>query len=229
VPSPPKPVEVWYAGYIDTAPLKPEQLDEIKAEAAKSCPNGRDVWFILVLSNYQYEGEWDYRAIVYFTPDNVSPRLREGRCLGVGSVPRRWRGAASRLRELLQQDATLSAYVQVSLPDKPFAGATDGLSNPVLPFHPPPDLSREDLVGVFDAARAVIGHGMRTDAGGGIHYTGDSKDRQLPVCHFQFGTDEIYVFFGWQVDPLAGSGVIVRVQKTREGFRADERVGRWVS
>lgn len=205
---------IRYAEYLNPAALRPEQLTEIEAEAEKARPAGRDVWFVLVLSNRLYQGKWDYRAIVYFTPDETSPRLRKGRYLGVSSLFLRYRD------RLPKHDAELSNYVQVSLPDKPFGEVAEVPWGPELPFDPPEEVAEADLVPVLDAARRIIG---------ATPYIGDCNDRFLPIQRFDVNPGEIRVLFGWQVGPLAGGGVVVTVRKTKRGFVADRETGVWDS
>src|SRR5258706_8143282 len=69
---PPRPPEIRYGTHLKPESLSPEQVAELTAIVRGKQPAGRDIWFILVHSNYLNEGRLRYRATVYFTPDETS-------------------------------------------------------------------------------------------------------------------------------------------------------------
>jgi hypothetical protein len=168
-------VPVVYTSFGRFHRLTPEQTKLILDTAMESRPKDRDIWFVAV----QYIGTYRVWAMVCYTPDESSPRVRRGwfsdihvrreAAVVVWKKPDGGRsvdvvyGRNDKL-EMIRP----GQYVQVSRPGKPFGQklevpATADLPFPA-PFYPPAvtgdgevkRLDDEGLVRLVDFARSVF-------------------------------------------------------------------------
>ena len=195
-------VPVVYARPKDNKPLTEAQVQEALRVAGELRPrrDGRDIWFIAVIRNRFA----NLRVVVYYAPDESSPRLRRGRC----AVFWTYTGA----------DPLIQPYLLVSRPDKPFGDRLEIPAVPDLPFKPPEDfrfrpvwVGDDELVRVVDVGRAAFDE----------FYLG-SKLEPEPPYKIQVDGDNFYVVNG---EPDAGGNYVVvrrrdgRFEATWEGIR----------
>jgi hypothetical protein len=225
-------VAVLYAGYLSPAPLEPAQIQQALVKALAAKPEGRDIWFVLVRW-HQRRDPSSWTAVVYFTPDEQTPRLRKGRCLYVsaseddGESP-----TASELWRNLNPESPipdpLNAYVQVSAANRPFGDKLDVPERALTPFPAPKDVEDSEVVEGVDFIRSAPKAKPETMTPRTFLYS-MKYDASLPVCRIarkDAATLEIYT--GWQVGILAGGGKWFQIRRTEGGY---ELVGaaRWVS
>jgi hypothetical protein len=206
------PPPIRYADYGHPSRLTPAQLAELTTLADDVRPAGRDVWFILVLYNDAALNDPPaYTAVIYFTPDTTTPRLRSGQCSFIdATVPVATRRAIIKRIDPSDHYPRLSPYVQVSPADAPFNPTDRAIpANADLPFPRPDHIADAELVSIVDAARQV------------------DRTRQ-PILRID-GDGPFAVTFGWQVGGLNGGGTIVTVRRTPSGYQADSSVTHWVS
>lgn len=200
VPAAPTTVPIVHV-YPAVRPLPQAMADDLLAAAAASDParQGRRPWFITVHQNRGGGTErHHYRAMLYFSPDAATGRVRTGRFLLLWW----WTGSRPQLRD----------YVQVSRPDHPFR---DDLAVPAaadLPFeleHPQdPHLGEPDWAGFVDFARPLLEADYRPDDRPPPYLIARSRTRS-DLYGVATGTDE--------------SGDAVTARRTPNGFVPADR------
>jgi hypothetical protein len=212
---------VVYAPYANPDPLTPGELDATLRYADEFRPEGREVWFILVLFNRP--DFWN--VVIYYTPDEVRGRMRKGRCMSYGTLTERalrlppgllggdeppGRREARRRYVQVIDDATKGddvGYVG-GLGELPFAGAMG------MPGMDPLPLSDDDLIAVVDLA-----------SGPSPMKVGD----EMPVHRIDVQGDRVLVYFGWVVAPLYGGGRFREVRRSAGQWIVLPDEGIWVS
>lgn len=151
---------VYRGGWWSAAPLNAEQKQSILAEAEQYRPANRDIWFVRVGGFYPIQPSlpvsYSYAVEVFFTPDVDSPRIRKGKSVqcGMFETPEDQQRKARERNKPWRPEEYLQDYIQVSLPEKPFAtGVVETPSMRTLPFNPPKELSESDVVELLDWVR----------------------------------------------------------------------------
>ena len=199
-------VAVLYADYGFPFAISEAQTRAILEAAEKKRPEGRDVWFVLVIANRpRLLHEAQFRAMVYYSPDHSSAELRRGRCLYLS----------------LEREPHAGEYVQVAP-----AGAHFGTSPAVpnladLPFSPlardrqgkPIRLPDDELVRLVRFARRA--EAIRK---GGISLS-PAASRKQPIVDIEVSGSDYDVRTGWVVAMLDGRGYSLRIEKDKGGYR----------
>ncbi|MEI8194790.1 MAG: hypothetical protein WCI73_02660 [Phycisphaerae bacterium] len=221
-----QPIPIVYFPLAAPAPLKPAQLTEITTAAEGFRPHGRDIWFVAVRINIPERKRPHYRAIVYFSPDEQSPRLRKGRCLYLDNQD--GTPATSGF------DRGMRSYVQVSAAKTPFGPQLQTPELTLLPFFQPQELPDADLIGVVDFIRSfgrnpLIAPKKNTDPDNIVlRSLPDHIDPDSPILWIVAHDDFIEVTLGWQVASLYGRGTKVWLQRKGNGYEV-LNIFEWVS
>ena len=230
--SPAQSLPLVYSSFLNPLPLTPAQLQEILQVAIDACPQGRQLWFIHVRCHRPEASAAAksgvsaerYRVVVYYTPDQQSPRLRKGRCAYIDNEidPARRRQVIATLAEgEAYAWPALENYVQVSDPTRPF-DATLGDAPPAipsesdLPIHAPGGIEDLKLISVVDAARTA-------------HADDPFADSEEPLLRITLEGGTYQVDFGWQAGPQNAKGSRINVKRTIKGYQAESGVASWAS
>ena len=222
---------------FNPTPLTDEQMCEILGEARRLAPRGKDVWFILLKSNGEYEGALRYCVNVYFTPDIATARLRKGRYIGLG-------GGFEEIREIIQklfdaedqaarqgdshttkerQFVRLHEYYQVSLCDEPFGDDLGAPSGTLLPFAAPEGVSDVEVVEVVDFARTNPAVQPRPNT-----FPVPSRfNGSAPVIGIERKDGMIEILCGVSEGMLSGMGELMQCKK-EDGTLKVVALGQWV-
>lgn len=223
-------VPVVYDPRLTPQPLTMAQMQEILADAQPACPPGQQIWFILVRHNVELPGpkdnpqdkRWHYAAIVYYTPQTQTARLRKGLCLYLASADPE---LASVMQALGAHPEGLLPWWQVSAETDPFTQQLDVPTWPLMPFAAPRDLSDEEVVRIVDFVRT--GPRAPAPANGGLLVV-DRFDATEPILSITNQDGLIRVQSGSIQAPLAGQGQILILKKADTGYQVVELL-EWVS
>ena len=159
---------VYQSERFTPIPLTPQQIDEFVSIASKAMPTGPSVWFILVRRNSKHDGELSYNVTVYFTPDETTARLRQGRYLHLSN----WANKLAKVIEkafgerskdpsvaapkIHETDWTkrLRSYYQVSISNQPFGKELDAPEDSLLPFDVPVGFTGDEVIDIVDFVRS---------------------------------------------------------------------------
>lgn len=210
-------VPVIYHKRLSPEPLSRKQMGELLKYAQTFVTEDRQLWFLWVLYNRRYEGQDNYRVVVYFTPETTSGRIRKGVCATFS-----YRAPSISQEELDKQikkfggkiripEDHLHPYRQVSLANEPFDEILKVPDNSMLiPFEKSPDVTDQEAVAVVDFLR---------------NHPGDSKfmfyglEKDEPVKSIKKEGGKLIVVTGVQEGMMAGSGREIECIKNGDSYK----------
>jgi hypothetical protein len=153
------PVPLIYNPRLHPWPLVHYQVQRTLAWAERTHPDGRQVWFVYVITNTMFEWKYDYAVRVCFVPDRSSPRFRKGRYGWFGSGWKEREPLGKKLESgtasqpVRQRQNQLDEYFQVSPENKPFGADPGAPDSALLPFDAPSGFTDEEVVKIVDFIR----------------------------------------------------------------------------
>jgi len=225
-------VPTVYYTRLNPITMTEAQFTEVLAIAKARAPANRRVWFILVRSNWEYDGELQLGATVHYSPDVSGARLRKGKCTSMGIGP-----FTTKMEALLRKLETeglaepgnegsdaLSDYWQVSLRDQPFNETLGVPRGTLLPFDPPEGLPDDEVIEILDYLRTCPPQPQQP----GSFAFPERFDGDAPIRSIERRDGGIEVRSGTQEGLLSGHGESVRLVKKQDGFHV-ESIGNWNS
>ncbi|MFC1782977.1 hypothetical protein ACFL02_05265 [Planctomycetota bacterium] len=249
----PNDIPIVYVPYLSPLPLAEEQMREILENTRQVKPK-KQIWFILVLEHYLYEGKHNYGVTVYFVPDQQTPRIRQGLCMNTGKSNLFTEEERAELLELWEEvqkilgkdpnainpKEKLHPYIQISDSKHHFC---DDLQPPpirLLPFDVPEGFSLEEIIEIVDFTRS--GPRLAVTQKPNSYRLIQQLDSSLPIHRIEWLTEDslfyndvkdkkdlIRVWTGFQVAPLAGRGQYFNCRKINDIWRRVGGIVSWVS
>ncbi len=250
---PKSPVPIVYDDRLGPWPLVQSQVNRILRRGAAVCPEGRDIWFILVRNNYVCPVcHWRLCCYVtiYFTPDVSEPRIRKGRCTWYSDSdphPKRsldWllttldgdqrRDLEPLLRKTSERPKRPAVppesirvcgwYRQVSFRNKPFTEQLHAPVKTLWPFWPPIGFTDEEVIEIIDFLRTS----PKVAHPPNVIRSPDRFDGSAPILSIKRAGEGIVVRSGTQQGFLAGSGEEILLKRKGSSFVVVS-IGMWVS
>lgn len=202
--------QVIYHERLDPEELNNSQLELLSRFVCSTKPN--NVWFVRVLYNY----EEILTSTIYFLPDRSSKRIRKGKAVRYYSyrytVPKKYLD----IFEIDRKEAIKPDYYEytVVLPESSSSPAEQiPAADHLLPFTVSGRISDQEVTEIVDFIRS----GMKKKL-----LPGEKSyriDHKLPIMSITKEGSIIIIRTGTQESGKAGSGEIIHLQKTREGYK----------
>ena len=212
--------------------LSDEQIATILQASADRKPEGKAIWFIYALANWEVKGQREGTVEVFFSPDSQTPRLRKGEFFRMTTKPIPKQTASKDVPPTMPanpRDAgpgPSNEYWQVSQRDEPFEAGLQVPTPDLLPFTRPDGFSEEDVVRLVDFVRSSPP--TPRDSPNSVPVP-DRIDGSLPILSIRRNADVIEVRTGTLEGPLSGRGEQLQIQKAADGGFELLKAAQWVS